>query len=81
MASSMSWVMKITVRLSVSQTCSSSSCICSARLRVERAERLVHQEELGLHQQAARDADALLHAARELVGIVALEAARGRPAR
>src|SRR4030088_2647465 len=46
-----------------------------AGLRIERAERLVHQEELGLHQQAARDTDALLHAAGELVGIVVLEAA------
>src|SRR5260370_32081849 len=44
-------------------------------LRVERAERLVHQEELGLHQQAAREADTLLHAAGELVGIGVLEAA------
>jgi hypothetical protein len=45
-----------------------------AGLGIERTERLVHQEELGLHQQAARDTDALLHAAGELVGIVVLEA-------
>ena len=35
--------------------------------RVERAERLVQQQHLGLHRQRARDADALLHAARDLV--------------
>ena len=32
--------------------------------RVERAEWLVHQQNLGLHRQRAGDADALLHAAR-----------------
>jgi hypothetical protein len=31
--------------------------------RIERAERLVHQQHLGLHGQGAGDADALLHAA------------------
>ncbi len=35
---------------------------------VERPERLVHQEHLGLHGQGAGDADALLHAAGDLVG-------------
>ena len=38
-----------------------------ARLRVERAERLVHQQHLGIDRERARDADALLHAAGELV--------------
>ena len=38
-----------------------------ARLRVERAERLVHQQHLGVDRERARDADALLHAAGELV--------------
>ena len=40
---------------------------------VERAERLVHQQELGLEAERARDRDALLHAARELPGEFALE--------
>ena len=35
---------------------------------VERAERLVHQQELGLLRQAARDLHALLHAAGKLAG-------------
>ena len=38
-----------------------------AGLRVERAEGLVHQQHLGLEHIGARDRDALLHAARELV--------------
>ena len=36
--------------------------------RVERAERLVHQQHAGLHRNGAGDADALLHAARNLAG-------------
>ena len=35
--------------------------------RVERAERLVHQQHLGLHGKRAGDADSLLHAARHFV--------------
>ena len=35
---------------------------------VERAERLVHQQHAGLHRNGAGDADALLHAARNLAG-------------
>ena len=38
-----------------------------ARQRVERAERLVQQQHLRLHRERAGDADALLHAARNLV--------------
>jgi hypothetical protein len=34
--------------------------------RVERAERFVEQQDFRLHRQRARDADALLHAARDL---------------
>src|SRR5262245_23926199 len=48
-----------------------------ARERVERAERLVHQDELGIVNERARDRRALLHAAGELVGVsvfLALEA-------
>ena len=39
-----------------------------ARLDVERGEGLVHQQDLRLHRERARDGDALAHAARELVG-------------
>jgi hypothetical protein len=39
-----------------------------ARLRVERAEGLVHQQNLRPPHQRAGDGDALLHAAGELVG-------------
>src|SRR6058998_639473 len=42
-------------------------------LGVERTERLVHQDHLGPHGQRARDRDALLHAARQRVGIGVLE--------
>ena len=42
--------------------------------RVDRAERLVHQQHVGLADQRARDADALLHAAGELIGIIVLVA-------
>ena len=45
-----------------------------AHQRVERRERLVHVEDLGLHHQRARDLGALQHAARQLVRIVVLEA-------
>ena len=39
------------------------------RQRVERAERLVHQDQLGIMDQRAGDRGALLHAAGQLVGI------------
>ena len=41
---------------------------------VERRERLVHQQHLGMDHQRAGEADALAHAARQLLGIGALEA-------
>ena len=41
----------------------------AARLRVERAERLVHQENARLIGERAHDGDALLHAAGKLVRI------------
>ena len=46
---------------------------CS-RLRVQAPERLVHEEQLGLHREHARDADALLHPAGELRRVVRREA-------
>ena len=45
-----------------------------ARHLVERAERLVHQQERGRERERASNRDALLHPARELPRIVALEA-------
>ena len=45
-----------------------------AGLRVERGERLVHQQHRRVHRERADEADALLHAAGELIGIVLLEA-------
>ena len=50
-----------------------------ARRLVERRERLVHQDDLRLQHQRARDRDALLLAARELVRVLALVAAEARP--
>jgi hypothetical protein len=44
-----------------------------ARLGVQGRERLVHQQHAGLVGQAARDVDALLHAAGQLVRIVVFE--------
>ena len=52
-----------------------------ARLRVERAERLVHQQHLRVDGERARDADALLHAAGELMRAAVRRIAAGRPAR
>ncbi len=45
-----------------------------ARLRVERGERLVHQQDLGLVRHEPRERDALPHAAGKLVRILALGA-------
>jgi hypothetical protein len=41
-----------------------------ARLRVQRAERLVHQQEFGLHRIGARQRQPLPHAAGQVLGIV-----------
>ena len=51
-----------------------------ARDLVERAERLVHQQQRGPAEQRARDRDALAHAARELVRKGLSPSRRGRPA-
>jgi len=45
-----------------------------SRLRVESAERLVHQEHAGLEDQRSYDGRALLHAARQLARKVVSEA-------
>ena len=47
-----------------------------ARLCVERAERLVHQQELGLHGVGAGEREALPHAAREVLRMVVGEIAQ-----
>ena len=52
----------------------SSTFIRSRVMRVERAERLVHQHDLGIVHQRAADRGALLHAAGELPGQLLLEA-------
>jgi hypothetical protein len=49
-----------------------------ARLLVERAERLVHQQDLRLGGERARDRDALAHAAGKLGRIALLEAVEAR---
>ncbi len=72
-ASSMSWVTNSTVLRSRSQMPSSSSCIKRAGLVVERAERLVQQQDRGIVGERARDGGALLHAAGELLGVVVRE--------
>src|SRR5262249_58540595 len=48
-----------------------------ARLRVDRAERLVHEQDVRLLRQRACDADALLHAAGDLMREKFLEAVEG----
>src|SRR5690348_6042714 len=45
-------------------------------LRIERAERLVHQQDLGLDAERAGDADTLAHSARELMRKMPLEGAQ-----
>ena len=52
-----------------------------ARRLVEADERLVHQDEVGVGGKGARDGDALLHAAGNLVRIVVLEARQPDDAR
>jgi hypothetical protein len=46
-----------------------------ARDGIQRAERLVHQQQVGLVDQGATDGDALAHAAGELARLVMVEAA------
>ncbi len=45
-----------------------------ASLGVERGERLIHQQHPRIEDQRSRQSDSLLHAARKLVRVVALEA-------
>ncbi len=72
--------MKMTVGLRSCQIRVSSSCKCHAGLRVDAGERLVHQQHVGIVGERADDADALLHAAGQLVRIAIRGMRRGRPA-
>ena len=75
-ASSIEWVMNTMVLRSSGRSISVQQLLLQdfAGLRVERGERLVHQQHRRIHRQRAHQADALLHAAGELIGIVLLEA-------
>ena len=65
-----SWVMNRMAVPWVSRISRSSGQDLRLHGDVERRRRLVGDQELGLERQAHRDHHALLHAARELVGIV-----------
>ena len=69
----MSCVTNTTVRGRSASVATSSRRIRVAGLVVERAERLVHQQDVGLGGERARELDALAHAARQLVRVVAGE--------
>ena len=70
-ASSTEWVTKIMVTRVRAQIAQQLALELLARERVERAERLIHQEDIGVVCQHAGNGDPLLHAARKLVGITA----------
>ena len=55
------------------------SCMMLAGLHVERAERLVHEQDRRLVDQGLRQRDALAHAAGELVRVAVLEAGQADP--
>ena len=81
MASERSWVTKTTVcclRLPERQQLGVQ---VELGVGVERAEGLVHQEDLGVHDQRAHQGHPLAHAARERGREGVLEALRARPAR
>ncbi len=75
-ASSIEWVMNTMVLRSSGPLHQLQQFLLQdfAGLRVERGERLVHQQHRRVHRQRPHQADALLHAAGELIGIVLLEA-------
>ena len=74
-ASSIEWVTNTMVLRSSGRSISLQQLLLQdlARLRVERGERLVHQQDRRVDRERAHEADALLHAARELIGIMPLE--------
>ena len=77
-ASGIECVTNTTVNRVSSQSCEQVFLHLAARQRVERRERLVHEQDLRLHRHRARDRDALLHAARQRVRKVVGELASGR---
>ena len=72
----MSWVTKTIVFLPSFHSRSRSSCSWVAGLRIERAERLVHQDHRRIVGQRADQRGALAHAAGEFVRIMILEPAK-----
>ena len=73
-ASGIEWVTKAMVFLVARPELQQLGIEMVAHDLVERAERLVHQQQVGIEGQRAGDRGALLHAARQLPGIFALEA-------
>ena len=69
-ASSTSWVMKKQVFFSRSHVFQQLGLELGTGLSVQRAERLVHQQDFRIGGIGAGDCDALLHAAGKLLGIV-----------
>ena len=74
-ASGIEWVTNTTVVPVCCQIRWTSEFMPLAGHLVERAERLVHQQDRRLERERARDRDALLHPAGELVRVVAREVA------
>ena len=70
-ASGMEWVMNSTVFGRSDQMRSKLEAHLVARQRVERRERLVHQQNIRIEQQGPRNRDALLHAAGQFVDALA----------
>jgi hypothetical protein len=66
-ASSIEWVTNSMVKPTSSHSACSSSCMRAARERVERGEGFVHQQDVRLHGQRARDRHPRLHAAGQRV--------------
>jgi hypothetical protein len=65
MASDRSWVTNTTVWRRASHSASSSACRLTLGVRVEGAERLVHQQDLRLDDQRAHEGDTLAYPARQ----------------
>ncbi len=74
-ASSRSWLTKMMVRLSLLLQLEQLVLQPRADQRVERRERLVHQQDRRLGREGAGKADALLHPARQLVHALVAPAA------
>ena len=80
-ASSRSWLTNRIVFLT--RACSAEQLVLQlvADQRVERRERLVHQQDVRVRRERAREPDALLHAAGQFADIAGPPTATGRPAR